>query len=68
MSDFEQIFRKYHRPLFLYARKFVSDEAAALDLVQDVFALVWEKKKALLDEEHLKAYLFSSVRNACLNH
>ena len=68
MSDFDSIFRNYYTLLFLYAQKFVRDEDIALDLVQDVFALVWEKKKFHLTDEHLKAYLFNSVRNACVNH
>ncbi|MGD9929933.1 MAG: RNA polymerase sigma-70 factor [Mangrovibacterium sp.] len=68
MSDFDHVFRKYHHPLVLYAQKFVVSETVALDLVQDVFALVWERKKLHLDDEHLKAYLFASVRNACLNY
>lgn len=68
MSDFDAIFKKYHQPLALYANKFVDNEEVSLDLVQDVFALVWEKQKWNLDEEHLKAYLFRSTRNACLNY
>ncbi|MFA5419518.1 MAG: RNA polymerase sigma-70 factor [Bacteroidales bacterium] len=67
-SDFDRIFRKYHTSLFLYALKFVHDENVALDLVQDVFTLVWEKKKLDLTEEHLKAYLFHALRNSCLNY
>ncbi|MGQ7870996.1 RNA polymerase sigma-70 factor [Sunxiuqinia sp. sy24] len=68
MSDFDTLFKNYHHSLFVYALKFVADEELALDLVQDVFALIWEKKKLSLDDEHLKAYLFRSTRNACLNH
>ncbi|MDX9881538.1 MAG: RNA polymerase sigma-70 factor [Prolixibacteraceae bacterium] len=67
MLSFEEIFRKYHTPLFLYAQKFTGDENISLDLVQDVFTLLWEKKKFVLEEEHVKAYLFNSVRNACIN-
>ncbi|MGE4587053.1 MAG: RNA polymerase sigma-70 factor [Mangrovibacterium sp.] len=68
MPDFDWIFRKYHTSLFLYALKFVHDENIALDLVQDVFTLVWEKKKLKPDDEHVRAYLFRAVCNACLNH
>jgi len=68
MSKFEQVFRKYHDPLFLYANKFVADESVALDIVQDVFTLVWEKERQLLDDEHLKAYLFNAVRNQSFNY
>ncbi|WP_299584604.1 RNA polymerase sigma-70 factor [uncultured Sunxiuqinia sp.] len=68
MSDFDTLFKNYHHSLFVYALKFVADEEVALDLVQDVFTLIWEKKKLKLDDEHLKAYLFRSIRNACLNY
>jgi RNA polymerase sigma-70 factor (ECF subfamily) len=68
MPNFDRIFKKYHASLFLYARKFVQDEEAALDLVQDVFTIVWEKKKFNMDGEHLKAFLFHSLRNICLNY
>jgi len=39
-----------------------------MDVAQDVFALVWERKKFTMDEEHLKAYIFNAVRNACFNY
>ena len=68
MSDFERIFKKYHLPLFLYARKFVENEDLALDLVQDVFMTLWEKKRMDMNEEYLKAFLFHALRNNCLNH
>ena len=68
MANFDLLFRKYHHPLFLYAYKFVADESVALDIVQDVFTLIWEKNKLDFGEEHLKAYLFRSVRNHCLNY
>lgn len=68
MSDFDRIFSKYYTSLYLYARKFIQDEPVAKDLVQDVFTLVWEKDKTDLEEEHLKAYLHNSMRNACINH
>lgn len=68
MTDFDLIFRTYHHTLVLYANKFVNNEEVSLDLVQDVFTLFWEKKKLNLEQEHMKAYLFRSTRNACLNY
>ncbi|MEL7588242.1 MAG: RNA polymerase sigma-70 factor [Prolixibacteraceae bacterium] len=68
MPDFERTFRKYHPLLFAYARKFIGDEDRALDLVQDVFTIFWEKKKMSMDEDYLKAFLFHALRNTCLNH
>ncbi len=68
MTDFDNLFLKYHQPLFLYTLKFIEDEAEALDLVQDIFIAVWEKRKYLDADDQVKAYLFSSVKNSCLNY
>ena len=66
MKRFDDIFRKFHHQLFVYCMKFV-DEEDALDIVQDVFVVMWEKRKYTLDEEHVKSFLFHSVKNMCLN-
>ncbi len=68
MNNFDNIFLKYHNQLFLYTLKFVEDENEALDLVQDVFIAVWEKGQYKSDEEKVKAYLFTAVKNNCLNY
>jgi RNA polymerase sigma-70 factor (ECF subfamily) len=66
--NFDKVFQKYHHALYLYCLKFIDNEADAMDLVQNVFISVWEKEKFKLDEVHLKSYLFSSTRNACINY
>lgn len=68
MTDFDSLFRKYHKRLLLYSLKFVESEGDALDIVQNVFVAVWENKKYALDDDHIQAYLFNSVRNSCLNY
>ena len=68
MSDFDLFFRKYHRRLFLYTLKFVESEGDALDIVQNVFVAVWENGKFRDQEDMVQAYLFSAVRNSCLNY
>ena len=68
MTDFDSIFLKYHHPLFLYTLKFIEDENEALDLVQEVFIAVWEKGQYIGVEAQVKAYLFTAVKNSCLNY
>ena len=68
MTDFDNLFLKYHQPLFLYTLKFIENEDEALDMVQDVFIAVWEKKHYFETDDQVKAYLFSSVKNSCLNY
>ncbi len=63
----EHAFRQYHAPLFFYALKFIDDNDQAKDIVQDAF-LSLLKSADETKIENLKAYLFRTVRNNCLNH
>ncbi|KOH42783.1 hypothetical protein NC99_43970 [Sunxiuqinia dokdonensis] len=65
---FEQYFKDYHFMLVAYAQKFVHDEEVAYDLVQDAFLNLWRNFSSLSNPKAAKSYLFTSVRNNCLNH
>ena len=64
---FEFIFKAYFPRLMAYARKFITDKTAAEDIVQEAFLKVWVKRKEIA-EDTFQSYLFTLVRNACLNH
>ncbi len=68
MPNFDKIFQNYYHQLLLYSLKFVENEDDARDIIQEVFTAIWENKKFQLEEQHLKAYLFNAVRNACYNY
>ena len=65
-KEFEEVFRYYYRPLFLFAYGYVMDEEEAENIVQSCFTVMWEKRKKL--PVNLKAYLYSSVKHACLRY
>ncbi len=65
---FESIFKKYNKNLCFYAMKFVEDESIAQDIVQDVLLNLWDRQEIIEIEIVLRAYLFKSVFNRCLNH
>jgi len=67
MTLFDQIFQEYYHSLLLYSLKFVKNENDAHDIIQEVFAAVWENQKYKLAPGHLKSYLFNAARNGCLN-
>lgn len=67
-EKFETIFKKNYKNLCFYALKFVEDESAAQDIVQDVFLNLWDKKEIIELDLILKAYLFKSVFNRCINY
>ena len=68
MTEFDLLFHTYHRRLLLFSLKFIESESDALDIIQNIFVAVWENGKHLQKEEIVKAYLFSAVKNSCLNH
>lgn len=64
---FETVFKAYFHRLTAFARKFITDKTITEDIIQDVFYKVWINRKEIR-EENFQAYLFTLVRNACLNH
>lgn len=68
MNEFDNLFRSYHRRLFLYTLKFIDNESDALDIVQNVFIAIWENEKYLQNEAFVQAYLFNAVKNSCFNY
>ena len=65
---FEKLFRAQYPTLCGYARKYVEDIDQAEEIVQEMFFNFWQKKEKVEINISLEAYLFRSVRNACLNY
>lgn len=63
---FRQLFDRHYTALCVYASRLVGDDDEADDVVQGVFVTLYEQR-ALLRPASVKAYLFGSVRNTCLN-
>lgn len=64
---FEMLFKTYYQPLCRYANSYIKDPDGAEEIVQAAFIGLWEKRKSIAIETSLKAYLYRSVRNSCLN-
>ena len=65
---FRKIFDDYYQALCFYAGKLVKDLDDAKDIVQEVFVAFWEDQPEFPDRVALKAYLYTTVHHACLNH
>lgn len=66
-TEFENLFRENYSPLFYYALDWVEKEEVAKDLVSELFCDIWNDFAAHRDK-NLKAYLYSALRNRCLNY
>ncbi|ETZ24844.1 MULTISPECIES: RNA polymerase sigma-70 factor [Pedobacter] len=64
----EVLFKKFYPRLCDFACYLVKDQDAAEDIVQDAFIVFLEQKEHISSNSNaVKSFLYSSVRNACLN-
>lgn len=64
---FEEVFREHYDALCRYAHNLLRDPDDAEEEVQALFLAFWERRETILISTSLKAYLFRSVHNRCLN-
>lgn len=65
---FEALFHRYYAALCFFTNKFVKDEEASRDIVQEVFIRFYEKKVDFPNLIALKSFLYSCVQNKALNY
>lgn len=66
-SVFREIFEKYHTRLCYFAITILPDTETPEDVVQDAFVKLWQKRMNFHDELSIKAFLYITVKNHCLN-
>ena len=54
----ELLFRRFYRPLVMYALKFLPQQEEAEDVVQEVFIKFWERKRFDMIDHYLRSYLY----------
>lgn len=64
---FRYLYEFYFRKMVLFAESYLYDEEEAKDLVQDLFFYILDHANTLSVTSSLKSYLFTSLRNRCLN-
>lgn len=66
--SFEEIYVAWYSRMKFFALEYVSCEADAENIVQDVFVNLYQKKAYKDDQINLVTYLFTSVKNRCIDH
>lgn len=67
-SAFEQTFRAYAKPLHAYGYSLLGNTHMAEEMIQQLFLKIWEQRATLEIHTSLKAYLYRSIHNDCMNH
>jgi RNA polymerase sigma-70 factor (ECF subfamily) len=65
---FEALFKEYYPVLIKYAEGFVFNSQVCEDITQNLFIYFWENANNVTVRTSLKAYLFQSIKNRCLNY
>lgn len=64
---FRKIFNNYYQPLCHLSRYYLDDEDEAKNVVQEAFIKFWEVRNELNPSSNLQNFLFTMVKNNCLN-
>jgi RNA polymerase sigma-70 factor (ECF subfamily) len=67
---FRTIFDNHFRPLCAFGYRYLDDKETVQDQVQSVFISLWDHRSNFENgnEKGIKSFLYTSVRNKCLNH
>jgi len=64
----ELLYKNFYKALVNFSYQMVIDMVSAEDIVQDCFAMLWERKLSYESMAQLKVYMYNTVRNMSLNH
>ena len=68
MTNFERFYITWYSRAIYFAREYVLSESDAENIVQDVFLHLYEHCDRLDAYTNLTAYLFTSIKNKCLDY
>lgn len=64
---FNEVFKRYSDVLYRHAYNKLRDTDDAKDLVQDLFAALWNQRATFSGETNLSGYLYASIRYKVIN-
>ena len=64
---FNDIFNNYYQPLCHLSTYYLENKDEAKGVVQEAFIKLWEIRKELAPNSNIKNFLFTLVKNNCLN-
>lgn len=67
-SGFEELVRRYQRPIAAYVYRMVGDYDAALDLTQEVFIKVYGSLSRYRSEFKFSTWIYKIAHNAAIDH
>ncbi len=66
-ESYRLLFNLLYPSMCLYAKKFLGDYDDAEDITQEVFIELWHQRAKFESLNQIKAFLYLSIKNRCLN-
>ncbi|MCE2615924.1 MAG: RNA polymerase sigma-70 factor [Phocaeicola sp.] len=66
-ADFDKIYKIYYPKLVRFANTYLLSISDSENIVQDIFLQVWEAHGNIPYGNHIHAYLFTAVKNRCID-
>lgn len=67
-NSYSDFFRASYEHYVRFAYRYVKSKDQACDLVQEAFVKLWKNREQLDPSRSLRSYMYTIVRNLCLNH
>ncbi len=64
---YAEIYSRYKERLFIHAYRFIDNEEEAKDILQELFVVLWIKRKEISLKRGLSCYLYTSIKNRVLD-
>lgn len=66
LDAFEHLFNKYYKKIYHFAKGYLKNEEDAEDLLQEVFAKVWESRKDIKEHLSFNSFIYTITYHAIL--
>ncbi len=68
LKEYKSLFDKLYTSLCLFANSYLKNLEVSKDIVQEVFIKIWEDKIEFQNENTIKSYLYTAVKNKSLDY
>ncbi len=65
---FKTLYKEFFKPACVFASRYVKSDADVIDIIQETFLNIWEKREVFISVGFFKAYLYKAVRNNCFKY
>ncbi|MCI9846842.1 RNA polymerase sigma-70 factor [Flavobacterium pectinovorum] len=68
LKEYNNVFKKQYPTLCTFSNTYIDNLEVSKDIVQEVFIKIWEDQIEFQDDNTIKSYLYTSVKNKSLNY